>query len=160
MHHLKFKRLESHVPLGDPGIGILTAERVDCPLDGQELLLHRTEPSVSTNRVLLIYTTGWCPPPPYLQGQNGPPVRGVSLQNKREGEGVPLQRAFLTCTNASWDCSVHWTRSGAPFRVRSVKGLLRSASAKYRLTSFLAMGGGQDMMAAVVSICESTRYPR
>lgn len=41
---------------------------------------------------------------------------------------ISLQRAFFTCTNAAWHCSVDWTRSGVTFQGRSVKGLVSSAT--------------------------------
>ena len=37
------------------------------------------------------------------------------------------QRACLTFSNISWHGSIHWTESDAPFWMRSVMGLVRSA---------------------------------
>lgn len=44
------------------------------------------------------------------------------------GNSGSPQRVHLTCTNATWQCPIHQTRSGAPLRVRLVKGLVRSAN--------------------------------
>lgn len=78
-----------------------------------------------------------------------------------------LQRAFFTCTSIAMHCSAHWTRSDGPFQGRGQgAGQLHKTghepaviTSQPQKLSHLLSGLGQDVTAAVLSICGRTCPP-
>lgn len=84
--------------------------------------------------------------------------RGSAKPKGREKSGVwsrgSSQRAFFTCTNATWHCSVHWKEilqgAGQIHKVQDKQVAITSQPQE--LPFLLVMGGRQDAMGAVLSI--------
>ena len=151
MDHPEVKWLQRQIPPGDPVVNIFHAveplkgsvvraegewapqqvilQGIDRPPDGQAL--HGAVPGLPF-RQLPADVQHRAVDAPYLLGQDGPqPSASVCKTKGREKldvwrRGSP-QRACFTLSSDSCHCSVHWTGSEAPFRVRSVKGLVSTA---------------------------------